>query len=88
MSRVIPIGTVPRFLKAVAKKHQLDVAVLQQPGRGCRKTSAARQEAMYRLYTELGLSSTRIGQILGGRAHTTILHGINAHKQRRQRASA
>lgn len=34
-----------------------------------------RQEAMYRLATETDWSLPRIGRYLGGRDHTTVLHG-------------
>ena len=36
----------------------------------------ARQIAMYILRTELSLSFVEIGNILGGRDHTTIMHGV------------
>lgn len=36
-----------------------------------------RQIAMYLLYEEGKLSMDKIGQILGGRDHTTILHGVD-----------
>lgn len=37
----------------------------------------ARQIAMYLLKKELDLSYVEIGNILGGRDHTTIMHGVN-----------
>jgi len=37
----------------------------------------ARQVAMYILKKDLGLSFVEIGNILGGRDHTTIMHGVN-----------
>lgn len=36
----------------------------------------ARQVAMYLLKTELGMTFVEIGGILGGRDHTTIMHGV------------
>jgi len=36
----------------------------------------ARQVAMYLLKKELGLSLVEIGNILGGRDHTTVMHGL------------
>lgn len=36
----------------------------------------ARQIAMYILKTDLGISLVEIGNILGGRDHTTIMHGV------------
>lgn len=38
-----------------------------------------RHEAFYRLRTELRLSLNRIGQILGGFDHSSVIHGIGRH---------
>ena len=40
-----------------------------------KKTSLARQVAMYLLSEEANLGPTAIGRILGGKDHTTIIHG-------------
>lgn len=40
-----------------------------------------RQLAMYILYTECKVPMEKIGQILGGRDHTTVLHGIKKVEQ-------
>ncbi len=40
-----------------------------------------RQLAMYILYEECKLPYERIGQVLGGRDHTTILHGVEKIKE-------
>ena len=37
----------------------------------------ARQIAMYLLKRELGLTFVEIGNLLGGRDHTTVMHGVN-----------
>jgi len=42
----------------------------------------ARQEAMYVLREKWGLSYERVGQIIGGRDHTTVLWGHKRHKAR------
>ncbi len=39
-----------------------------------------RQLAMYILYQDCGIPMEKIGQILGGRDHTTVLHGIEKIK--------
>lgn len=44
-----------------------------------------RQIAMYLLYEECGIAYERIGDILGGRDHTTILHGVGKIRQAIQR---
>ena len=40
-----------------------------------RKTALARQTAMYLLREQNHCSLSEIGRILGGRDHTTVLHG-------------
>ena len=39
-----------------------------------------RQVAMYLLYTELKLTFVDIGNLLGGRDHTTVMHGVDKMK--------
>lgn len=56
---------------------------LQGPSR-LRRIAWPRQELMYRL-RESGKSLTWIGNFLGGRDHTTIYHGANAHRNRMAR---
>lgn len=70
-----------RVIRDVAEKARITHAELVGP---CRKVRFARprQEAMYRLRHELRLSYPRIGQLLGGRDHTTILHGVRVHAAR------
>ena len=40
-----------------------------------KKTALARQVAMYLLREEADLGATAIGRVLGGKDHTTVLHG-------------
>jgi chromosomal replication initiation ATPase DnaA len=42
---------------------------------------AARFEAMWRMARETGASLNQIGRQLGGRHHTTVLHGIRAYEK-------
>lgn len=44
-----------------------------------------RQLAMYLLYEECKIPLQRIGQLLGGRDHTTILHGVEKMRQETQK---
>jgi chromosomal replication initiation ATPase DnaA len=37
---------------------------------------------MYRLRTETGLSFPQIGLRLGGRDHSTVIHGVKTHCKR------
>lgn len=76
----------PRFavirdiLLSVAIEHGLTVADLKGSSHS-RPAVIARHEACYRLY-KAGLSTTQIGRALGGRDHTTALHGIRRHRER------
>jgi len=48
-----------------------------------RRTSVVRQAAMHAVRTERShLSYDRIALIFGGRDHTTIMHGVQAHEAR------
>lgn len=47
-----------------------------------RKAARPRQEAMFRVRSETPLSLQEIGRRLGGRHHSTIIHGIRAHVSR------
>lgn len=65
----------------VAMRHGLEREDLL--GRQAARYAAwPRQEAMYVLRTKWGLSLPRIGQLMGGRHHTTVLHGIRKHEER------
>lgn len=48
-----------------------------------RNYSRARQEAYYRMRTELGLSYPRIAALMGRKDHTTVIHGIGRYYQSR-----
>ncbi|RME98609.1 MAG: chromosomal replication initiator protein DnaA [Chloroflexi bacterium] len=66
--------TVEQIVGAVAKFYRMDPEVLIGRGRS-KDVSAARQMAMYLAREETGASLPQIGEILGGRDHTTIMHG-------------
>jgi chromosomal replication initiator protein len=63
-----------RIIGEVALKHNVTVLELKSPRREKRIT-LARHEACYRLKNETSLSLPQIGKLLGGRDHTTVLHG-------------
>jgi chromosomal replication initiator protein len=42
----------------------------------------ARQHAMWEIRRRTKLSLPQIGQLLGGRDHTTVLHGLKQHERR------
>jgi chromosomal replication initiator protein len=63
-----------KVLEAVAQAYGVSVAELRAKGRS-RRVAVPRQVAMYLLREEAGLSLPRIGELLGGRDHSTIMHG-------------
>jgi chromosomal replication initiator protein len=66
--------TVDQVIDAVAEHYRLDREILTGRGRS-KDVSAARQMAMYLAREETGASLPQIGDALGGRDHTTIMHG-------------
>jgi chromosomal replication initiation ATPase DnaA len=69
------------IIKEVAKKHNLTVDQMMQRSRK-RPVAWARQEAFDRLYLETKASLPTIA-FLFGMDHTTVLHGIWAHRKRK-----
>ena len=63
-----------KVLSMVARHYHLSEEQLTGPSR-VRTLSLPRQLAMYLIREETGTSLPRIGELLGGRDHTTILHG-------------
>ena len=64
-----------RILEQVAAQYKVSPADLL--GRRRTKTIAlARQVAMYLLYSELEFSPTKVGILLGGRDHSTVIKGV------------
>ena len=64
-----------KIMSEVARKHEVPISVYKDHNR---KMSfiLCRQEAAYRLKTELGFSLSQIGRIFGNRDHTTIRHAV------------
>lgn len=59
---------------AIASPYELDrTGRLRRPT----KTAKARQVVMYIATTDLGLPTTTVGRLLGGRDHSTVIHGRN-----------
>jgi len=74
--------TAKDVITEVAAMHGLTFADMTSR-RLTRKYAWARQEAMFEVYTRCPhFSLPRIGELLGGRDHTTIRHGIIAHGKR------
>ena len=77
--------TMASILAEVAAKHGLTVKDLRGPERS-RRFSKPRQEAMWRMVEAKRWTLTQIGHQLGGRDHTTILHGWRQVEKRRAEA--
>ncbi|WP_169194954.1 helix-turn-helix domain-containing protein [Devosia sp. MC1541] len=74
-------ASVDGIIEAVALAHGFTVAEMLSAQQS-QPVVRARQEAMYRLSTETSLSRAGIGRRLGGKDHTTVIHGIKQHKKR------
>jgi chromosomal replication initiator protein len=66
--------TVEEIISAVANFYHLEEEVLIRRGRS-KEVAAARQMAMYLAREETGASLPQIGEVLGGRDHTTVMYG-------------
>ena len=68
--------TPEQLLQAVARHYR----IADEQIRGRSRTAAvaeARQVTMYLLATELGMTPTDTGRALGGRNHSTVIHGVS-----------
>lgn len=63
-------------IKAVCTFYQMKTTQLKGPKRDA-SLVRARQVAMYLLKSELKLTYAEIGHLLGGRDHTTVMHGVD-----------
>ena len=74
--------SVADIVRETAAKHGLSVADILGQSRS-RPIAWPRQEAMYRIFTESPhISYPEAGRRLGGRDHTTVIHGVKAHCRR------
>ena len=76
-------GDMAIIIAEFAKANGLTVAQLKSPLR-TRKYAWPRQVLMVKLWRETGRSLSSIGRALGGRDHTTVIHGIRAATARAQ----
>lgn len=80
MANLMPSGArqrrlnPPEILEAVARHYSITVAQIQSRKRD-KSTSLSRQVAMYLIREETSRPLTEIGAELGGRDHSTVLHG-------------
>lgn len=81
---------VAHIQEVTARTFRIDPAVMTAPNnrgeghnrRNARHHSHPRQVAMYLAWELTPHSKSRIGQLFGGRDHTTVIHAIEAVKQR------
>ena len=73
--------TMADIIRRIAEKHGLKVSDLKSDTHR-RSVAWPRQEAMYEAYVTGRWSLGQIGSALGGRDHTTILHGVRRHAER------
>lgn len=81
IARLPPMPIWKVIIRQVCKKHGITVPEIIGPRRS-RKLVEARHEAFWRLSKETMLSLPRIGYRMGGKDHTTVLHGIRQHERR------
>jgi chromosomal replication initiator protein len=74
-----PVGP-GEILSATAAAFAVNVSDLEGPSRR-QPLARARQVAMYICRELTDLSLPKIGQLFGGRDHTTVLHGVNTVKR-------
>ncbi len=73
--------TPSQVIETVAKFYNISVAEMVSPARN-KELVQPRQVAMYLIRQETDASLPEIGNLLGGRDHTTVLHGIERIKDR------
>lgn len=72
---------MPEIIELVAEAYDLKVDDLLGHCRE-RRLAWPRQHAMWLMSQQAHLSLPMIGRFLGGRDHTTVLHGIKRHQDR------
>lgn len=77
----LPVQPMQAIKMEVAAKHGFTVCEMESARRN-RKLVNARHEAMWRMHKETSASLPMIGKVLGGKDHTTILHGIRRYQAR------
>ncbi len=73
--------TPSQVIETVARFYNISVADMVSPSRN-KELVQPRQIAMYLIRQETDASLPEIGSLLGGRDHTTILHGVERIKDR------
>lgn len=80
IAAAVPLPVRPAAIIKMGVADKYDVTVSEIESRRKSKTLVlARQECMYRMRTDLGYGLPRIGRLLGGLDHTTVIYGIGCH---------
>jgi chromosomal replication initiator protein len=79
--RPLLTGQAGVMMRRVAAAYKVGVNELCGPSTE-RRLSRPRQELMFLLYDTGRYSYPQIGLFLGGRDHTTVIHGVQAHRKR------
>lgn len=83
----VPMTSAQRIIKDICHKHGCTMGELYS-ARRAHPLVVARHEAMYRLSKETSMSLPAIGRRLGGRDHSTVIHGVKKHALRLLEAAA
>lgn len=83
----VPLTDAQQIIRETCLKHGFTRGELFS-ARRARLLVAARHEAMFRLSKETNMSLPAIGRRLGGRDHSTVLHGIRKHAAKLKAAEA
>lgn len=73
--------SVREIIEETAAKHGVSIVDIKSRRRA-RHLVLARHEAMWRARHETPHSYPLIGRWMGGRDHTTVIHGVNKHQSR------
>lgn len=68
------------IIRDVCLKHNVSVNDVMSPRRG-KAIVLARKEACWRLRHETTWSLPRIGEFMGGKDHTTVLHAVRSYEE-------
>lgn len=78
-------AAVRRICEEVCQRYSVSMDLLMSHRRD-NGVVVARQEAMWRARRETSLSYPEIGNLMGGKDHTTIIYGVRKHAERLARA--
>lgn len=80
----ISFNSIEETLNTIAHKYGVSLDDLQSKGGRFQENVEARFEAIYQLRTKLKLSFSRIAEVLGYESYTSVIHGYQKAKEKRQ----